>query len=101
MKLNDTTELDFIEADILYCWGSPSYMKTLKRLNNLHNITVDPDIRTYIEELQVKLLLDMDQDGYEQLFYRIRMKLEKGEKSKMAVAKELRKVGTDDTSYKV
>jgi hypothetical protein len=51
MKLNDTTELDFIEADILYCWGSPSYMKTLKRLNNLHNITVDPDIRTYIEEL--------------------------------------------------
>lgn len=49
----------------------------------------------------MKLLLDMDQDGYEQLFYRIRMKLEKGEKSKMAVAKELRKVGTDDTSYKV
>ena len=89
MKLTDNVALDFIDQDILYCWGCPSYGVTLMRLTNLGRITVDPDIKEHIENLIVKLFLHSDQERYEQLFYQNRLQSEKGAKSKLRFAKEL------------
>ena len=89
MKLNDNVALDFIDQDILYCWGCPDYAATLLRLNGLYEITVDPDIKKHIDALSTKLLLHTDQQRYEQLFYQNRLKLEKGVKGKLRFAREL------------
>lgn len=89
MKLNDNVALDFIDQDILFCWGCPSYEATLMRLTELGRITPDPDIRDHIENLVVKLILNLDRDHYEQLFYQIRLRMEHGVKGKLHFAKEL------------
>ena len=89
MKLNDNVALDFIDQDILYCWGCPDYGTTLLRLNGLYEITVDPDIKMHIDTLSTKLLLHTDQQRYEQLFYQNRLQLEKGVKGKLRFAREL------------
>lgn len=41
MRLNDNVALDFIEQDILYVWGCPSYRRTLDILIALEQLTVD------------------------------------------------------------
>ena len=89
MKLNDNAALDFIDQDILYCWGYPSYDATLMRLTELGRITLDPDIKEHIRNLVIKLILHMDSDRYEQLFYQNRLQLEHGMKRKLHFAKEL------------
>ena len=89
MKLTDNAALDFIDQDILYGWGYPSYEATLVRLAELSRITPDPDIRDHIENLVVKLILHLDRDRYEQLFYQNRLQLEHGMKRKLHFAKEL------------
>ena len=89
MKLNDNVALDFIDQDILYCWGCPSYEVTMMRLTDLASITVDPNIKEHIQDLTVKLFLHCDQERYEQLFYRNRLKMETGTKRKLLFAKEL------------
>ena len=89
MKLTDNAALDFIDQDILYCWGYPSYDATLMRLTELGRITPDPDIRGHIENLVVKLILHLDRDRYEQLFYQNRLQMEDGVKRKLHFAKEL------------
>lgn len=89
MKLNDNAVLDFIDQDILYCWACPSYEATLMRLTELGRITPDPDIRDHIENLVVKLILNLDRDRYEQLFYQNRLQMEHGVKRKLHFAKEL------------
>ena len=89
MKLNDNVALDFIDQDILYCWGCPSYEVTMMRLTDLASITVDPDIREHIEDLTVKLFLHCDQERFEQLFYQNRLQMETGAKCKLRFAKEL------------
>ena len=94
MKLNNKTALDFIEEDLLYCWGCPSYPATLVRMESLHNITVDPDIQAHIEDLIMKLILCMDEESYEKLFYQIRLKMENGVKSKVRFAKQLMEMET-------
>lgn len=89
MKLNDNVALDFIDQDILYCWGRSSYGATLMRLTELGRITPDPDIKDHIEKLVVKLILCLDSDRYEQLFYQNRLQMEHGLKRKLHFAKEL------------
>ena len=89
MKLTENVALDFIEQDILYCWACPSYEATLMRLTELSRITPDPDIRDHIENLVVKLILHLDCDRYEQLFYQNRLQMEHGVKRKLHFAKEL------------
>ena len=89
MKLNDNAALDFIDQDILYCWGYPSYESTLVRLTELDRITLDPDIKAHIRNLVIKLILHMDSDRYEQLFYQNRLQMENGVKRKLNFAKEL------------
>ena len=89
MKLNDNAALDFIDQDILYCWACPSYEATLVRLTELDRITLDPDIKAHIRNLVIKLILHMDSDRYEQLFYQNRLQLEHGMKRKLHFAKEL------------
>ena len=89
MKLNDNAALDFIDQDTLYCWGCPSYEATLMRLTELGRITPDPDIRGHIENLVVKLIIHLDSDRYEQLFYQNRLQMETGAKRKLRFAKEL------------
>ena len=89
MKLTDNAALDFIDQDILYCWACPSYEATLMRLTELGRITPDPDIRGHIENLVVKLILHMDNNHYEQLFYQNRLQMEDGVKRKLHFAKEL------------
>ena len=89
MKLTDNAALDFIDQDILYGWGYPSYEATLVRLAELSRITPDPDIKVHIRNLMVKLILHMDSDRYEQLFYQNRLQLEHGMKRKLHFAKEL------------
>ena len=98
MKLNDNTALDFIDQDILYCWGCPDYAATLLRLNDLYVITVDPDIKKHIDALSTKLLLQTDQHRYEQLFYQNRLKLEKGVRGKLLFAGELMKMELKETA---
>ena len=92
MKLNDNAALDFIDQDILYCWGRPSYGATLMRLTELGRITPDPDIKDHIEKLVVKLILHLDSDRYEQLFYQNRLQMETGAKRKLRFAKELMEI---------
>ena len=89
MKLTDNAALDFIDQDILYGWGYPSYEATLVRLAELSRITPDPDIKVNIRNLMVKLILHMDSDRYEQLFYQNRLQMENGVKRKLNFAKEL------------
>ena len=59
------------------------------RLTELGRITLDPDIKEHIRNLVVKLILHMDSDRYEQLFYQNRLQLEHGMKRKLHFAKEL------------
>lgn len=89
MKLTDNAALDFIDQDILYCWGYPSYDATLMRLTELGRITPDPDIKEHIRNLVIKLILHMDSNHYEQLFYQNRLQMEDGVKRKLNFAKEL------------
>ena len=89
MKLTDNAALDFIDQDILYGWGYPSYEATLVRLAELSRITPDPDIKVHIRNLMVKLILHMDSDRYEQLFYQNRLQMETKVKRKLNFAKEL------------
>lgn len=89
MKLTDNAALDFIDQDILYCWGYPSYEATLVRLTELSRITPDPDIKDHIKNLVIKLILHMDSDRYKELFYQNRLQMENGVKRKLNFAKEL------------
>ena len=89
MKLTDNAALDFIDQDILYCQGYPSYEATLVRLTELGRITPDPDIKDHIKNLVIKLILHMDSDRYKELFYQNRLQMENGVKRKLNFAKEL------------
>ena len=89
MKLTNNAALDFIDQDILYCWGYPFYEATLVRLTELDRITPDPDIKAHIRNLVIKLILHMDSDRYEQLFYQNRLQMETKVKRKLNFAKEL------------
>ena len=89
MTLTDNAARDFIDQDILYCWGYPSYEATLVRLTELGRITPDPDIKDHIKNLVIKLILHMDSDRYKELFYQNRLQMENGVKRKLNFAKEL------------
>ena len=59
------------------------------RLTELDRITLDPDIKAHIRNLVIKLILHMDSDRYEQLFYQNRLQMENRVKRKVNFAKEL------------
>lgn len=89
MKLNDNIALDFIEQDIFYVWGCPSYRRTLELLIALEQLTVNQKFREHITGLLVKLIYHSCEEQFEEIYHQNFQQLDQGMKKKFQFAKQL------------
>ena len=90
MEKSYNEELSFVELDLLYAWGCPSFEGTMKRLSLMGIITQDEDTRKCFISLRDKLIRwDSSQELYLTLFQEIRKTIGKAVKRKLELADQL------------
>ena len=90
MRLKELVDyFDGIEQEMLFCWGCEDYEMTVDRLERLIQLAVDPAMKMKFFFLRNKLLLTVDPDIYEQLYFHIRSKLQNSMAKRLLLNKQV------------
>lgn len=90
MRLTElVNQLDGIEQEMIFCWGCEDYEMTVDSLERLIQLAVDPAIKMKFFFLRNKLLLTVDPDIYEQLYFHIRSKLQDSMAKRLLLNKQV------------